>query len=96
MCACSRGAQAPGHARDARADDILEHSSGPSGCDDCTGQLGGHDGGAAEVDDVQRDCADCGYCAGIADRAVSIDPAFLQTMLPLYEDFEDRLTSGRF
>jgi len=44
----------------------------------------------------QRACADCGYCAGIAHRAVSIDPAFLDKMLPLYQDFEDRLTAGRF
>ena len=44
----------------------------------------------------QRDCAGCGYCAGIADRAVTIDPAFLEKMLPVYEKLEDRLVSGRF
>jgi len=44
----------------------------------------------------QRQCDDCGYCAGIASKAVTIDPDFLKTMVPLYDEFEERLTSGRF
>jgi collagenase-like PrtC family protease len=44
----------------------------------------------------QRECADCGYCAGLADRAVTIDPKFLAEMLPVYERLETTLVSGKF
>ena len=44
----------------------------------------------------QQDCAACGYCGRIADRAVTIDPKFLQEILPVYEKLEARLVSGKF
>ena len=44
----------------------------------------------------QRECSDCGYCAGIASRAVTIDPAFLEKMLPIYDNLEAKLISGKF
>jgi hypothetical protein len=47
-------------------------------------------------DCCDRDCAACGYCAEIAARAVRIDPAFLDVVLPLYEEIESVLVSGAF
>jgi len=44
----------------------------------------------------QRQCADCGYCEAIADRAVTIDPEFLGEVLPLYDRLEAALVDGRF
>jgi len=44
----------------------------------------------------QRDCSGCGYCAGIADKAVTIDPDFLGRILPVYERLENTLVSGKF
>jgi collagenase-like PrtC family protease len=45
---------------------------------------------------LQRECSTCGYCEGIASKAVTIDPAFLDKMLPLYDRFEQTLVSGKF
>lgn len=45
---------------------------------------------------LQRQCSLCGYCSAIADRAVSIDPAFLEKILPVYDELETALTEGRF
>jgi collagenase-like PrtC family protease len=42
------------------------------------------------------DCARCGYCARVAERAVRIDPSFLETVLPLYREIESILVSGAF
>jgi len=42
------------------------------------------------------DCDRCGYCADIAARAVRIDPQFLDTVLPLYEEIESLLVGGGF
>ena len=44
----------------------------------------------------QRECVDCGYCAGIADKAVTIDTKFLGEILPVYERLENTLVSGKF
>lgn len=44
----------------------------------------------------QRQCSDCGYCAAIAERAVSISPDFLGRILPVYDRLEDSLVSGKF
>jgi len=44
----------------------------------------------------QRDCHDCGYCASIADKAVTIDKDFLGRILPVYETLETKLASGKF
>jgi len=44
----------------------------------------------------QRNCSDCGYCEGIANRAVSIDPQFLEEILPIYENLETKLVAGQF
>ena len=45
---------------------------------------------------LQRECSSCGYCEGIADKAVTIDPAFLEQMLPVYNKLENTLVSGKF
>jgi hypothetical protein len=47
-------------------------------------------------DCCDRDCAQCGYCALIAEEAVRVDPDFLDTVLPLYEEIEANLVSGAF
>jgi collagenase-like PrtC family protease len=47
-------------------------------------------------DCCDRDCAQCGYCALVAQKAVRIDPDFLDTVLPLYEEIESTLVSGAF
>jgi len=43
-----------------------------------------------------QDCTACGYCGRIAEKAVTIDPAFLDQILPVYEKLENTLVSGRF
>ncbi len=42
-----------------------------------------------------QECARCGYCAAIAERAVRIGPAFLEEVLPLYEEIESLVVEGR-
>ena len=42
------------------------------------------------------DCAQCAYCATIAEKAVRIDPDFLAGVLPLYEEIESVLVGGEF
>jgi collagenase-like PrtC family protease len=42
------------------------------------------------------DCAQCGYCARVAEQAVRIDQGFLETVLPLYREIESVLVSGTF
>jgi hypothetical protein len=41
-------------------------------------------------------CDQCGYCAAVADRAVTVDPEFLSSVLPLYEEIESVLVGGEF
>ncbi|NLE75963.1 MAG: peptidase U32 [Chloroflexi bacterium] len=40
------------------------------------------------------DCRACGYCAGIAQEAVQVDPAFLEQVTPLYQRLEAALMGG--
>jgi hypothetical protein len=47
-------------------------------------------------DCCDRDCAQCGYCALVAEKAVHIDPNFADTVLPLYAEIESILVSGAF
>jgi collagenase-like PrtC family protease len=47
-------------------------------------------------DCCDRDCAQCMYCAAIAERAVRIAPDFLAAVLPMYEEIESVLVSGEF
>jgi collagenase-like PrtC family protease len=42
------------------------------------------------------DCDQCVYCAAVAERAVRIDPEFLSSVLPLYEEIESVLVGGEF
>jgi hypothetical protein len=42
------------------------------------------------------DCDECGYCEAIANRAVRIDPEFLDAVLPLYREIDSLLVSGSF
>lgn len=42
------------------------------------------------------DCAQCMYCATIAERAVRIDPDFLAGVLPIYAEIESVLVGGEF
>ncbi len=42
------------------------------------------------------DCAQCGYCARVAEKAVRIDARFLESVLPLYREIESILVSGAF
>ncbi|MCP4542913.1 MAG: peptidase U32 [Chloroflexi bacterium] len=47
-------------------------------------------------DCCDRDCAQCGYCTRVAEKAIHIDPNFLDTVLPLYAEIESILVSGAF
>ena len=43
---------------------------------------------------ADRACEQCGYCERIAREAVSIEPEFLEQVLPMYERIESLLVSG--
>ncbi|MEI8095083.1 MAG: hypothetical protein WCG80_12795 [Spirochaetales bacterium] len=45
---------------------------------------------------ADKDCAKCGYCHRIANKAVNIDPKFLEEILPVYDGLEKALVSGSF
>ncbi|NNM54879.1 MAG: peptidase U32 [Spirochaetales bacterium] len=48
-----------------------------------------------KVSCLDQECDKCGYCRRIADQAVSIDPAFLQDILPVYQQLEGQLVGGQ-
>lgn len=43
---------------------------------------------------LDRSCDSCGYCAGIARKAVSIQPSFLDEVLPKYAAMQADMVSG--
>jgi len=43
---------------------------------------------------LDRSCAQCGYCAGIARKAVRIQPEFLAGVLPKYADLQESMLTG--
>ena len=45
-------------------------------------------------DCVSRLCRDCGYCAGIAEDAVEIDPEFRRESLEKFRSVQDKLRGG--
>jgi hypothetical protein len=47
------------------------------------------------VRDCSRlDCAECGYCAEVAEQAVSVDPEFRRRMLESYDEMDQMLIDG--
>jgi collagenase-like PrtC family protease len=42
------------------------------------------------------ECRSCGYCARIAEKAVTIDPDFLKSILPVYHEITAALVDGGF
>lgn len=45
-------------------------------------------------DCAMLDCRECGYCQAIADRAVTVDPAFREESLNKYKDVEQAMAGG--
>ncbi|NNM66826.1 MAG: peptidase U32 [Spirochaetales bacterium] len=43
---------------------------------------------------LDKDCAQCGYCRRVADKAVTVDPEFLEQILPVYGKLEAQLVGG--
>ena len=50
--------------------------------------------GFRERDCASLDCAACGYCERIAERAVSIEPSYRREVLRTYAAMDDSMAGG--